>query len=210
MELIRCLSGDISEALDCNKMSDDQLRQNLRQINSAVESLFHINNLMLMSINRCTDCAHVEKGETLKARNETFNLCELLEEPLMCMGNMQMRISLMCLPVDDKICPFIKTDKMWLKDNILGLLLNAVSHSTHGCVELSVTLELKNEICKASEDELTAEAMRKTQRYLRFEVSDHGEGVSEEKVKQWFGEVNRNSKLKGGQYVISLEYFLRC
>ncbi len=206
LELITFLSNDSAALIKNGEINREALLSNLEDINSAVQNLVHINSLMLMSINRCTDSYISDSGASLKARMQTINIVELLSEPVDCLRDMQSRIPI-SLSASDAICPFIVTDKLWLQDNLLCLIANAVKHSTHGTVDVNVSLEMRNEVYKENPEELTGEAMRHTNRYLRFEVSDFGENLSKEVVSKLFAPLKQTNKNTGGKNCL-ISYFL--
>ncbi len=117
------------------------------------------NSFMLMTINRCIDFAKASNGLKLIPRLESIDLKETIELPLLCMSNIQQRITIELknrngncgcspsCPIQSEncclICSHIITDKQWLQENILCLLSNAVKYSASGTVTVSYYLESK-------------------------------------------------------------------
>ena len=104
---------------------------------------------MLMTINRCMDYCKATSGFKLVPKYESFSLQETLQLPLECMRNLKSRVSIELMPVeygdsDHAICPHIVSDKLWLQENLLCLLSNAVKYSSEGTVTIAVRRLLSN------------------------------------------------------------------
>ncbi len=110
-------------------------------INSCLTNIRNTNAFMLMTINRCIDYTKASKGMKLVPKYETVDLREALQFPIECMNNIQERIKIQLLPLNDDICSHIITDKQWLQENLLCLLSNAVKYSTEGNVTIKGTLQ---------------------------------------------------------------------
>ena len=112
-------------------------------INAIQECLVNIrntNSFMLMIINRIIDYTKATKGLKLVPRNETIDLWEALQLPLLCMTTIQTRIGIECSALPKEVCSHVITDKQWLQENLLCLVSNAVKYSTSGSVTIKVTL----------------------------------------------------------------------
>jgi signal transduction histidine kinase/CheY-like chemotaxis protein len=122
----------------------------------ALKNIRNTNQFMLMTINRCIDFSKASNGLKLIPKLDSVDLKETLELPLLCMTNIQNRISIELLPFQsidggngngtgtlkkEEICSHIITDKQWLQENILCLLSNAVKYSSKGMVSISVKLK---------------------------------------------------------------------
>jgi signal transduction histidine kinase/CheY-like chemotaxis protein len=117
----------------------------------ALKNIRNTNQFMLMTINRCIDFSKASNGLKLIPKLESADLKEMLELPLLCMTNIQNRISIELLPFQSEeggnplkkedICSHIITDRQWLQENILCLLSNAVKYSSKGTVTISVKLK---------------------------------------------------------------------
>ncbi len=110
-------------------------------INSCLTNIRNTNAFMLMTINRCIDYTKASKGMKLVPKYETVDLRETLQFPIECMNNIQERIKIQLLSLNDDICSHIITDKQWLQENLLCLLSNAVKYSTEGNVTIKGTLQ---------------------------------------------------------------------
>jgi signal transduction histidine kinase len=70
------------------------------------------------------------------------------------MRNIQSKIKITVLPVmGEPICPRVITDKLWLQENLLCLLSNAVKYSTDGeNMRLRDADDLEDDIDEEDED----------------------------------------------------------
>ncbi len=190
----------------------------LDHVRTCVQSLREANNFMLMTINRCIDYAKASKGVRLVPRLETIDIKEALQMPLNCMRSVQNRIDICLMDLPDSICSHVITDKQWLQENLLCLLSNAVKYSTSGDVTISVQLTDAKDVSvgrpmihrnsggvdvtsSVSFDEDTAIIPiqpHSNQPQLRFEVEDHGIGVSDDSVNILFKPFKQAQRLTGG------------
>ena len=132
-------------------------------IQTCLTNIRNTNMFMLMTINRCIDYTKVCKGIKLLPRYETIDLMDTIQLPLRCMQNIQSKVNItvsstmftsspptiplngMTIGPNGKalptpICSHIITDKLWLQENLLCLLSNAVKYSTAGEVTISLRI----------------------------------------------------------------------
>lgn len=123
-------------------------------VQSNIINIRNTNSFMLMTINRCLDYTKASNGLKLVPKNETIDLHETLIMPLHCMINIQQKIKISLIPFHNQdICSHIITDKLWLQENVLCLLSNAVKYSAGGEVMIQVTKLSYSESMKLREME---------------------------------------------------------
>ena len=186
-----------------------------------MKNIKNTNAFMLLTINRCIDFTKASKGLKLIPHLDTIDLLDTLTLPLNCMKNIQDRIKISLLPIDNQIYNYIVTDKQWLQENVLCLLSNAVKYSTGGEVTVSVTLhkELQKHTNNHSvvsterigesksesdlekrdrSDERTFLQQSDVKTYILVEIEDTGIGLSKEKMDSLFSPFSQAQKLAGG------------
>lgn len=156
------------------------LMDSIRTIKGCLDDISNTNSFMLMTINRCIDYTKASKGLKLIPKNETFNLKEAINMPLMCMKNVQNKVSITLKPIPSDIGQFIITDKMWLQENILCLLSNAAKYSDGG--EVTVTVKLRSKDEEEGEDAHSSSSE---------EITDPGTTISSRKTM--VGGISSNS-----------------
>ena len=111
-------------------------------IQHCLANIRNTNTFMLMTINRCIDYTKVTKGLKLLPHIETTDWMETIQLPLQCMRNIQSKITIAVAPhVGKPICSHLVTDRLWLQENLLCLLSNAVKYSTDG--EVTIRFHIK-------------------------------------------------------------------
>lgn len=187
-----------------------------RSIRTCLQGMLSANSFMTMSINRCLDYTKASKGLKLVPRPETIALAESIHNPVRIMRDVQSLLEVRILPYDLTICANIITDKQWLTENLLCLLSNAVRYSNQGHVEISVCLIDDNgqpqetsatsgQMCllapsraEVSYSNRASQVSPTVQQFLRFEVLDHGIGISEEAMQTLFHPTKQAQRLAGG------------
>lgn len=102
--------------------------------------------LLSMQINRALDvCEARSPGGRLKACYESVNFDACLVWALNVMGSLQSKVSIRVLPYPFELSPgtHIITDKMWLMENFLCLLSNAVKYSLEDST-VTVKISIRN------------------------------------------------------------------
>jgi CheY-like chemotaxis protein len=134
----------IMEAFDINLLNGvTQSKDVIGMLSSmkvCVDSIRDTNHFMLMSINKCIDYTKASKGLKLTRSYETIGLLQCMGLPLNCMKNIQNKVSIVLQEIPSDICSHLITDKLWLQENVLCLLSNAVKYSSGGTVSISVSL----------------------------------------------------------------------
>ncbi|RYG64800.1 HAMP domain-containing histidine kinase, partial [archaeon] len=113
----------------------------LHTCRECLSSMTSTNTFMVMMINRCIDYTKASKGLKLVPKYETVALHDTLRMPLLCMKDIQDRVSVCVAAIPCRISKFVITDKQWLQENLLCLLSNAVKYSAGGKVQVRVRLE---------------------------------------------------------------------
>ncbi len=71
----------------------------LQQIATAANSIKHIHSFMLMSVNRCIDYSKAVTGVILEPNLSTFNLQDIVNNPVTCMNDLQTQIKVNLTPI---------------------------------------------------------------------------------------------------------------
>jgi CheY-like chemotaxis protein/signal transduction histidine kinase len=139
-------------------------------IQTCLCNIRNTNSFMLMTINRCIDYTKVSRGIKLLAKLETIDLIDTIQLPLSCMENIQNKIKIELRPMTPDICNFIITDRLWVQENLLCLLSNAVKYSSAGSV--TITIRLGDEDCAVISDKFlsTVQQMAEKEETLRAAV----------------------------------------
>jgi hypothetical protein len=140
---------------------------------------------MNMSINRSLDFTKSTFGVCLSPTYTSFNLVDAIKYPVECIRAIQVRMPIV-LELDTPENDQIITDGQWLKDNLICLLSNAVKYSIVGDVRLRCKI-----ITNANNDELP-------EKFLRFEVEDHGIGITDLDRAKLFEPFARTQNQAGG------------
>jgi signal transduction histidine kinase len=175
---IGCVDGD--------KHSFDESRNHL--VLSAIESaqnLMTYSEFMNMSINRSLDFTKSTFGVCLSPTYTSFNLFDAIKYPVECIRAIQVRMTIV-LELDTPENDQVITDEHWLKDNLICLLSNAVKYSIDGDVRLRCKI-----VINSNNDGLPEE-------FIRFEVEDHGIGVTEAHREKLFQPFARTQNQAGG------------
>lgn len=119
------------------------------------QNLRNDNSLMVMTVNRCIDYSRAIRGLPIVPNVVSVFLADAIAEPLSVLNippseMVQLNLPSSLLPRAQSaappakahvVCPYLFTDRQWLKENLICLLSNAIRHSaTVADVELAVTL----------------------------------------------------------------------
>ena len=124
----------------------------LDRLKSALVCARHIkavNNFMVMNINRSIEYTKACNGLALAAKLETVEVAEVVNMPIICMQEVQsggssvLPIHLSPLPLE--LASHMITDRLWLQENLLCLLSNAVKYSSKGAISVHVRLSKDEE-----------------------------------------------------------------
>jgi CheY-like chemotaxis protein len=140
---------------------------------------------MSMSINRSLDFTKSTHGVGLSPTFSSINLSDAIKYPVECIRAIQFRVSIVVeldVPVNDHII----TDGHWLKDNLICLLSNAVKYSVDGDISMRCKI-----VTNFSNDGLP-------EKFVRFEVEDHGIGIPELHREKLFQPFSRTQNQAGG------------
>lgn len=107
---------------------------------TTLNSLVGTYQILLMTINRCTDYTKISHGIPLFPTLETVHLIDTLNAPISCVRELQGRICVELEMMDSNISEYIVTDRQWLQDNVLCLVSNAVKFSLEGTAIVRVFL----------------------------------------------------------------------
>eukprot|EP01040_Poterioochromonas_malhamensis_P010627 gene10627-11572_t len=126
---------------------------------SSINSVRDINVFMLMMINRSLDFKKASTGICLVPLKETINLSTIISKPVKCLRNLQEKVSIQ-VNSSLNLYSYVRTDKLWLEENLLCVLSNAVKYSTMNTIELSisvVTAETLKKIAGRIEDDVVSD-----------------------------------------------------
>ena len=106
-----------------------------------------MNIFMTESINRVLDASKSQNGMKLVPKNETISIADTFSLPISCVREMQSKIKIELLPMEESICSHVVTDKQWLQENMICLLSNAVKYSNEGEVTISISKVNSTDLC---------------------------------------------------------------
>jgi CheY-like chemotaxis protein len=163
---------------------------------TTLNSLLGTYQILLMTINRCTDYTITSHGLALTPTYESVNLLEAIAAPVSCVRDLQGRIDVELEPLEVNVSTFITTDRQWLQDNLLCLVSNGVKFSVDEPIKVRVYLtnsfspdalnSFKNyngnsaATTATNSREGTLHVRRADSgetRMIRFEVEDYGVGL---------------------------------
>lgn len=174
--------------------------KNFDGIASTLESIYGSYQILVMTINRCTEYVKTSQNVQLVPQKEIVNLNETINLPLNYAREVQKKINVK-LYYDSRISVYIITDRQWLLDNLLCLLSNAIKYSSEGDVFLKVEITKSNEMLTTNspkfkppqaineevkipddyyQDHVTNEQSDEERYMLLFSVGDTGMGIKEE------------------------------
>jgi CheY-like chemotaxis protein len=107
---------------------------------TTLNSLLGTYQILLMTINRCTDYTITSHGLPLNPTYESVNLLEAIAAPVSCVRDLQGRIDVELEPLEVNVSTFITTDRQWLQDNLLCLVSNGVKFSVDEPIKVRVYL----------------------------------------------------------------------
>lgn len=146
----------------------DQLFASVGFMQQTLNSLIATYQIILMTINRCTDYTKTSHGIPLFSAMETIHLVDTLMAPISCVRDLQDRVRVE-FDVNPSISEYIATDRQWIQDNVLCLISNAVKFSLHGIVTIRVDLD------RAKNSSTSPNHLM-----IRIEVEDNGPGLQSE------------------------------
>jgi CheY-like chemotaxis protein/signal transduction histidine kinase len=117
----------------------ERIYNSVNFMQSTLNSLVATYQILLMTINRCTDYTKTSHGIPLIPTLENMHLLETVTAPVACIKDLQSRITVELL-VEKGISEFIITDRQWLQDNLLCLVSNGVKYSEDGNIKVRVLL----------------------------------------------------------------------
>eukprot|EP01040_Poterioochromonas_malhamensis_P007072 gene7072-7635_t len=107
---------------------------------NTINSLVGTYQILLMTINRCTDYTKISHHIPLTPTLETVQLIEAITTPITCVSDLQGKICVELEMMDTNLAEYIITDRQWLQDNLLCLVSNAVKFSAEGTTSVRVFL----------------------------------------------------------------------
>ena len=189
-------------SLTNGKLSDDEIREKLHEIEEQAEQMTIVNVFMLNSINRVMDISKLKKGGHLAPKMETMKLIETLDLPIKCMQGSQSKVKIQLNPIDSDICSHIITDQQWFQENIFCYLSNAVKYSHKGEVSISVSKvsasDLPGSDYRQTNDDSDEALVTSTESMLLVEVQDTGIGISKSVMDDLFSPFKQAQGFAGG------------
>jgi CheY-like chemotaxis protein len=155
---------------------------------STLNSLVATYQILLMTINRCTDYTKISHKIPLLPTLATINLVETVTATISCVKELQRRVTVELIVDPSVTNEHIITDRQWLQDNLLCLVSNAVKYSGEGTLTtVKVLVGYKQDVSNppsvenvgedGEEVRLVREAPKTRRLMLRFEVEDNGIGL---------------------------------
>ena len=95
---------------------------------------------MAMAINRGQDFMKASNNIALVPAMENFEIASALSTSVTCMNHLQLDRTITVHPIEDSVSSYIVSDKLWLSENMLCLLSNAMKFSDNGTVDVRVKL----------------------------------------------------------------------
>ncbi len=137
---------------------------------NSMNSVRDIHAFMLMMINRSLDFTKASAGIALIPLVESVNLSAVISKPLNCVRNIQQRVTIQAHS-SLNLHTTVRTDRVWLEENLLCTLSNAIKYSTSNTVELSlsiVTIDTLRKTAGRTEDEVMTEKGRPSSARANF------------------------------------------
>jgi CheY-like chemotaxis protein len=155
---------------------------------NTLNSLVATYQILLMTINRCTDYTKISHKIPLLPTLATVNLVETVTATISCVNDLQRRVTVELIVDPSVTNDHIITDRQWLQDNLLCLVSNAVKFSGEGTLTtVKVLVGYKQDVSNppsvenvgedGEEVRLVIEAPKTRRLMLRFEVEDNGIGL---------------------------------
>jgi CheY-like chemotaxis protein len=155
---------------------------------NTLNSLVATYQILLMTINRCTDYTKVSHKIPLVPSLAMFNLVETVSATIACVKELQRRVTVELIVDPTVTNEHIITDRQWLQDNLLCLVSNAVKYSGEGTLTtVKVLVGYKQDVSnppsvenvgeECDEVRVVREAPKTRRLMLRFEVEDNGIGL---------------------------------
>jgi signal transduction histidine kinase len=185
---------------DCCKFVS-QIKSHLQELFQIITHISDTNQFMMMTINRCIDHSKVSNDVALLASNRSFKLLETVNFHVERIRRMQNNVQIAVdidASLDDK---YIISDKVWLSENILCLLSNAVTYSEGGSAELRIS---KVDAHHPDRSILQVNAMHRQvsstneDPFLLVELVDSGRGVEADKISTLFAPFKQAQRRSGG------------
>jgi signal transduction histidine kinase len=95
---------------------------------------------MKANVNRSIEFAKMGSNIALVPKLDTIDLVESLTGPLQVVRITHPAVSITLAPLPNEVCPLVITDKLWLSENALCLLSNAVNYSDGGAIFMKISL----------------------------------------------------------------------
>jgi signal transduction histidine kinase len=155
-------------------------------------NLITYGDFMNLSINRSLDFTKSVHGIALSPVLSAIQLTDAIHYPVSCVRATQQRVQIVIDPVEFPSKDSIITDVGWLRENLICLLSNAIKYSV-STGEIHVRCKLKKSHKTSNE-------------FLRFEVEDHGVGVSASQVNSFLSKSQTENRTGGnglGLYSLS-------
>jgi CheY-like chemotaxis protein len=153
-----------------------------------LNSLVATYQILLMTINRCTDYTKISHKIALLPTLATVNLVETVTATISYVNDLQRRVTVELIVDPIVTNEHIITDRQWLQDNLLCLVSNAVKFSGEGTLTtVKVLVGYKQDVSnppsvenvgeEGEEVRLVREVPKTRRLMLRFEVEDNGIGL---------------------------------
>lgn len=107
---------------------------------SLVESIAAACLFMKANVNRSIEFAKMGSNIALVPKHDTIDLAESLTGPLQVVRITHPTVTIALAPLPSEVCPRVITDKLWLVENALCLLSNAVNYSDGGAISMDISL----------------------------------------------------------------------
>ena len=128
--------------------------------------------IMNTTIVRSIDFSKIASGVELKASIRGVNLSEVVNWAASFMNTGGSKVPVIVSSIPSSLRRDIYTDKQWLKENLLCLLMNAEKYTSEGEIRISCSITSSHLVSVANAAEMDTAAM------LLIEVEDTGIGIS--------------------------------
>ena len=161
-------------------------------------------------MNRSIEFAKMGSSIALVPKLDTIELVECLAAPLQVVRITHPGVSIALSPLPNDLCARVITDELWLAENMLCLLSNAVNYSDGGAIGIDVALHTWPSLFISGSDDLRSAAQphlsvcgdnthgSRSLRMLRVTVTDSGIGVSPEVRAKLFQPFQQAQRMAGG------------
>ncbi len=150
-----------------------------------LNGIIHVNEFLLISINRLMDYTKISEGIKLIPKTDICNMKDILKTVLLCLSSSNDNDLISVLPLPLQLTQSFQTDKQWFQENLLCLLSNAIKFISKENGKIIVRFNVIND----SED---------GKPMILIEVEDNGIGIPNDMQSKLFAPFQQAHKYNGG------------